>query len=169
MSDVIIPHTRIFSCWQQNHSCKNILECLLVFYVSKWKHLILKYSWERKLIFKFGKGRPCRYYQHLKKIAGLEISEVFRNQFLFWCIWFMGNCRKLLFSSINFDHGNFFLQRRLKDRVGIYNNNISSKQSLCLLTPRIAAIQYMEIDILWYGIVKQLSELHSSVGHTLFC
>ena len=41
--------------------------------------------------------------------TGLEVSEIYENQFSVPCIRFMGNCRKPLFGSVNFEHDNLFV------------------------------------------------------------
>ena len=42
------------------------------------------------------------------KNAGLEISEIFGNEFSISCIIFMENCQKPFSGSVNFDHENLF-------------------------------------------------------------
>ena len=64
--------------------------------------------------------------------AGLEISKLFGNQFSVPCIRFMGNCRKPLFGSVNFDHENlfFFIKETVKVGLDSYNKYTFSKQTV---------------------------------------
>ena len=45
----------------------------------------------------------------ITEMSGLEISEISGNRFSVAGIRFMGNCRKALFGSVNFDHENLLL------------------------------------------------------------
>ena len=72
---------------------------------------------------------------HLKMNAILEISEIFGIQLWVPCIRFMGNCRKPLFGSVNFDLKSlFFFGKGGYKKVGLdfYNKYIFSSKHYVL-------------------------------------